>query len=129
MIRAAAQQRRSLPCEDCHPALVQRIDGDLDRIKLLAAQGLWTEAAHVFRVLREACLARQPNTVDPFELPISDTTILPQTRNRLERIGCVYMGQLAHVPAADFERVGIGQVGLRQLTDVCRRYGIRLKTR
>jgi len=128
--RQAGTLSRVVPCEDCPRELLQRITLDCDRLKLLARQGLWTEATTVFRLLRDACLDVQPKTVDPFDLPIADTLtqISAQLRHELESIGVLYVGQLAHVPHHELMRLRIGPVGWRQLKFVCQRYGVTLRT-
>lgn len=119
---------RVVPCDDCPPALSQQIEMDLDLCKLLARQGLWAQATTLFTRLRDACLDHQPNTLDPFEVPIASTDdISAQLRHELERIGIIYVGQLGNVPMREIRQLRIGPVGLNQLRRVCRRYRVRLR--
>ena len=121
------QGKRTVPCESCPPGLARHIDHQLNRCKVLATQGLWTEAAAVFAQLREAALELQPCTVDPYEVPIADTSILAQTRDQLEAINVRYLGQLANVPRHVFERLRIGRVGMREMQRVCKNFGVHLR--
>ena len=120
------ETERVCPGGNCPPDLVSRIQHDFDRCKLLAQQGLWTEAAEVFRHVREACLSYQPSTVDPFELPWHETALNARARSRLEAIGVFCVGQVGNVPRAELAKLGLGPKGREQLTEICRIYDVPL---
>lgn len=115
--------------DDCPPELRRRIDDVCQELALLGAKGLWTEASRRFCALREHCLAHQARTLDPFDVPIADTTLDAATAGRLSRLGVRNVGQLANVPLDEFASVGIKQGGLRIVESVACRYGVYLRGR
>lgn len=118
---------RGVPTAECPPGLRRYIEETCNRLAGLAAAGLWTRAADVFVEMREQSLRFQPSTVDPFELPLTDTSLPAQVTNALLTLGVQYVGQLAHVPPADFKAASIGPARMKQIREVASLYGVRIR--
>lgn len=116
---------------DCPPLLRRRIDSDCASLALLLAKGLYTEATRMFIHLREHALQEhsQPNTLDPYDVPIGDTQIGGPTAQVLSRLGIMNVGQVAHVPISELRNHGLRDKDLEHLESQVRIYGVRLRGR